>query len=224
MAELAIVDLSVAFFEGMPKFPAAWFPAFSVSEVRSPRGQRSRRLTTLQVCSHNGTHVESANHVMSEGATIDAIPLQSFAGFPLIVDLRDVEEGTEVPLEAVRDRLPPEEAEPSSVVLLMTGYNDRRWGETDFWARSPWLSVAAAEYIASLSPALVGLDFQTEKPFEGEFPVHQVLLANDTVLCEYLVNLDQIDPNTLFLAFPVKVFGVEAVAVRAVGIAGVTRR
>ena len=41
------------------------------------------------------------------------------------------------------------------------------------------------------------------------------------MLCEYLFNLERIDARTLFLALPIKVAGVEAAAVRAVGINGV---
>ena len=125
MTRPEITDLSVTFREGMPKFPAAWFPEFSSKEVDPPAGHLSRRMTTLELCAHNGTHVESADHVLINGATIDTIPLHLFAGFPTIVDLRDVEDGTEVPLETVRDRLRPSDVEPGGILLLMTGYNDR---------------------------------------------------------------------------------------------------
>jgi hypothetical protein len=53
----------------------------------------------------------------------------------------------------------------------MTGYDDRNWGQADFWERSPWLSVEAAEYIASMQPALIGLDFQTEEPGSRAKPI-----------------------------------------------------
>jgi arylformamidase len=216
VAGLEIVDLSVALSEAMPKFPAEWFPEFAVEEVHPAAGGRSRRFTSLQLCAHNATHVESSDHVLLDGGTIDALPLQSFAGFPVIVDLRDVPEATEVPFDLVRDRLPP--SEPSGVILLMTTYDDRRWGQADFWERSPWLSVEAAEYIASTEPALIGLDFQTEKPLSTDFLVHRALMARGAVLCEYLFNLERMDANTLFLALPIKIAGVEAAPVRAVGV------
>jgi arylformamidase len=219
MAALEIVDLSVALSEGMPKFPAEWFPKFAVEEVDSPGGQ-SRRFTKLQLFAHNGTHVESTDHVMPDGDTIDALSLDGFAGFPEIVDLRDVPEGTEVPPDLVRDRLPSRD--PGGVILLMTAYDDRKWGEADFWDRSPWLSLEAAEYIASTRPALIGLDFQTEKPRSTDFLVHRALMVHGAVLCEYLFNLERMDGDTLFLALPVKIAGVEAAPVRAVGVKNVS--
>jgi kynurenine formamidase len=216
VAGLEIVDLSVALSEAMPKFPADWFPEFAVEEVHPPSTGQSRRFTSLHLFAHGGTHVESSDHVMPQGATIDTVPLRCFAGYPAIVDLRDVPEATEVPLDLVRDRLLPSES--GGVILLMTSYDDRKWGQEDFWDRSPWLSVEAAEYIASTKPAVIGLDFQTERPHSTDFLVHRALMAQGAVLCEYLFNLERMDAETLFLALPIKIAGVEAAPVRAVGI------
>jgi kynurenine formamidase len=220
--ELGIVDLSVAFSEGMPRFPAEWFPDVSVRDAGPPADRQSRRFTTLRLSAHNGTHVESSDHVVTGGVTLDDVPLRSFAGFPVIVDLRDVAEGTEVAVHTLEQRLPSSHVAPGQVVLLMTGYDDRNWGRADFWERSPWLSAEAAEYIASTRPALVGLDFQTEMPSASDFAVHRILLERGIVLCEYLFNLERINEQTLFLAFPIKVAGVEAAPTRAVGINGLT--
>jgi kynurenine formamidase len=217
---MEIVDLSVALSEGMPKFPASWFPEFAVREVHPEASRWPRRFTAVQLFGHHGTHVESSDHVMRDDATVDSVPLGRFAGFPVIVDLRDIPERTEVPLDVVRDQLNPTDVPPGKVVLLMTNYNDRRWGEADFWEGSPWLSIEAAEYVASVQPALVGLDFQTERPRDGDCAVHRALVARGAVLCEYLFNLEGIDRETLFLALPVKFAGVEAAPVRAVGIKG----
>jgi arylformamidase len=180
VAALEIVDLSVSLSAAMPKFPAAWFPEFAVEEVHPPTADRSRRFTRLRLFAHNATHVESSDHVMPNGAAIDTVPLHCFVGFPVIVDLRDVPERTEVPLTVVRDRL--RLSGPGRIVLLMTSYDDREWGQADFWERSPWLSVEAAEYIASTKPALVGLDFQTEKPGSTDFLVHRALMAHGAAL------------------------------------------
>jgi arylformamidase len=220
VASMEIVDLSVAFAQGMPKFPAAWFPEFEIGEIQPTASRWPRRFTTLRLFAHNGTHIESSNHVMRDEATIDTVPLGKFVGFPVIVDLREMPEGAELRADLIRDRLPADVG-PGRVVLLMTGYNDRRWGEGDFWERSPWLSVEAAEHIASLEPGLVGLDFQTERPRDGDCAVHRALVAGGAVLCEYLFNLERIDAATLFVAVPIKIDGVEASPVRAVGIRGV---
>jgi kynurenine formamidase len=215
---MEIVDLSVAFAEGMPKFPASWFPEFAVAELDPAAGRPGRRFTAVNLFAHNGTHVESSDHVLRDDATIDTVPLDCFAGYPIVVDLRDVPDGAEVPVELVRERLDPERARPGGIVLLMTGYNDRRWGEDEFWQRSPWLSTEAAEHIAATEPALIGLDFQTERPTDHDFSVHRALVGGGAVLCEYLFNLDRVDRRTLFLALPIKIDGVEAAPVRAVGI------
>jgi kynurenine formamidase len=211
-----IVDLSVAFAEGMPRYPADWFPRFGVREVEAD--DASRRFTALDLFAHNGTHVESPCHVLEGDATIDELPLAHFAGYPVVVDLGDVPDATEISVELLRERLP--EQQPGRAILLVTGYNDRRWGEPDFWFSSPWLAQDAAAYVASLGPALVGFDFQTERPGDSGFPVHRVLARAGVALCEYLFNLGEVDSRTLFLALPIKVEGVEAAPTRAVGVKG----
>lgn len=216
VSDVEIVDLSVAFAEGMPKYPADWFPTFVIEEVRPTGARWTRRFTNLRLFAHNGTHVESSDHVTGDGVTIDTIPLERFVGVPTVVDLRDVEDGVEVSVEQVRARLSDDE--PGRIVLLMTGYDDRRWGTEDFWWRSPWLSQEASEYIASTRPSLIGLDFQTEKPRERDFVNHRALVSTGATLCEYLFNLDRLDESSLFLALPIKIDGVEAAPVRAVGI------
>ena len=221
-SEMEIVDLSVAFSEGMPRFSAPWFPEVSITEVRPDHPDR-RRFTSLQLCAHNGTHVESSNHLSGKGATIDKVELARFGGFPTIVDLRDAPDGTEVSREAIRSRLDPDSPVRGQIVVLMTSYNDRSWAGESYWESSPWLSVGAAEYIASLKPSLVGLDFQTERPRDRDFAVHRALLGREIVLCEYLFNLDRLDGETLFLALPMKIAGTEAAPVRAIGIKGVSR-
>jgi arylformamidase len=219
---MEIVDLSVAFSEGMPRFSAPWFPEFSITEVRPERPDH-RRFTSLQLSAHNGTHVESSNHLTGNDATIDTLELGRFAGLPTIVDLRDVPDGTEISVDTVRSRLDGHGATRGQIVLLMTSYNDRCWAQESYWESSPWLSVRAAEYIASAKPALVGLDFQTERPRDGDFAVHRALLGSEIALCEYLFNLDRLDEETLFLALPMKIVGTEAAPVRAVGIKGLPR-
>jgi kynurenine formamidase len=216
-----LVDLSIAFSVGMPKYPAEWFPAFEVTEVSPPVADFRRRFTTVQLFAHNGTHVESSDHVLRDGVTIDAIPLERLAGYPRIVDFADVPDATEIGEALLRERLAAAgPLAPGAIVLLRNGYDDRRWGAPDFWERSPYLSPQAAAALAAARPALIGLDFQTEKPGERDFVVHRALVAHGAVLCEFLFNLAPINERTLFMALPVKLAGVEASPVRAVGVRG----
>jgi arylformamidase len=217
-----IVDLSVPFHVGMPKYDASWFPAFSVEEVAPesmPEAQWKRRFTTLGLFAHNGTHVETSDHAFRDDKTICKYDLTRFAGVPSVLDFSTLRDGTEIGADDVKRGL--EQAggmHDGGILLIRTGYNDRAWGTADFWNRSPYLSEAAAQAIARAGFGFVGLDFQTEKPGERNFVVHKALLSRDILLCEYLVNLHRLKPGSVFIATPLSIRNVEASPTRAIAL------
>ncbi|MEO8258367.1 MAG: cyclase family protein [Acidobacteriota bacterium] len=219
-----IVDLSIPFHVGMPKYQASWFPAFAVSEVSPesmPEAQWKRRFTTLGLFAHNGTHVETSDHAFRDGRTICRYDLARFAGVPAILDLSTIPEATEITIDLIEDRLPQITGRPDpdgSILLIRTGYNDRAWGSADFWQRSPFLGEAAAQAIADAGFGFVGLDFQTERPGERDFVVHKALLSRGVLLCEYLVNLHRLGPDSIFIATPLSIRDVEASPTRAIAL------
>jgi kynurenine formamidase len=217
--EFEIIDLSTPFYVGMPKYKAPWFPAFGVSEVlpeHMPEANWKRRFTRLDLFAHTGTHVETADHAFRDGTTTASYELSRYCGRPYVVDLSSAADGEAIGADRVARALaelaPPEDA----ILLLRTGYDDRAWGTDALWARSPYLSLEAAEVIAQSKVGFVGLDFQTEKPGEKDFVVHKALLGSDKILGEYLFRLDRVRPNSLFCALPLSIRGVEASPVRAV--------
>jgi kynurenine formamidase len=217
-----IVDLSIPFHVGMPKYNASWFPAFSVSEVgpeAMPEAEWKRRFTTLTLFAHNGTHVETSDHAFRDGKTICQYDLARFAGVPTILDLSAVPDEMEISEDLVTAALAKAGGPQSgSILLVRTGYNDRAWGTSEFWMRSPYLSEAAAHAVAAAGFGFVGLDFQTEKPGERNFVVHRALLSRGILLCEYMVNLHRVSSNALFIATPVSIRGVEASPARAIAL------
>jgi kynurenine formamidase len=219
-----IVDLSIPFHVGMPKYDASWFPPFSVSEVSPaamPEAQWKRRFTTLDLFAHNGTHVETSDHAFRDGKTICQYDLARFAGVPAILDLSMVPDATEIGVDLVKERLPQAsdfQRNAGRILLIRTGYNDRAWGTDDFWNRSPYLSEQAAQAIADAGFGFVGLDFQTEKPAERNFVVHKALLSRGVLLCEYLVKLDRLGPESIFIAAPLSIRDVEASPTRAIAL------
>ena len=218
-AEFIAIDLSVPFSMDMPKYDAPWFPNFECKEIRPEQMSEAnwhRRFTVLNLFAHNGTHVESSDHAFRDGRTIDKIHLRNFIGYPIIVDLMGIPERTEITVDMVEPFLQDRDIQSDSIILIRTGYDDKRWGTPEFWNDSPWLSAEAAKRLADTGAGFFGLDFQTEKPKEKEFIVHKTLLSGDAVLCEYLFNLDQATDDTLFMALPISIENTEAAPVRAI--------
>ncbi|SLM62740.1 MULTISPECIES: cyclase family protein [Dickeya] len=218
-----IIDLSIPFSVDMPKYDAPWFPKFSYDEIKPEQMSEAnwhRRFTTLNLFAHNGTHIESGDHAFRNGYTVDKIELKHFVGYPVIIDLSGIANGTEITPQMIEPYVRDVKFTKQSIILIRTGYDDNYWDTDNFWDHSPWLNAAAADLLVSTGAGFFGLDFQTEKPGEKNFVVHKTLLSGHAVLCEYLFNLDKANENTLFMALPISVTNTEACPVRAVLIKG----
>jgi len=132
-----------------------------------------------------------------------------------------VPDAAEIGVDLVKGAMPPvaaPQADGGRILLIRTGRNDRAWGTDDYWNRSPYLSEEAAQTIADAGFGFVGLDFQTEKPGERNFVVHKALLSRGVLLCEYLVNLHRLGPDSIFIATPLSIRDVEASPTRAIAL------
>ena len=220
MMKFEIIDLSVPFSEGMPKYDAPWFPHFEIHEIQPenmPEADWKRRFTNLSIFAHNGTHIEVSDHVFRDGNTVENLPLRQFVGNPIIIDLMHIPDRTEIGAKDISPFLTGLEIHPHTILLLRNGYDDRNWGRPDFWQKSPWLSPEAAQLLSDTGAGFFGLDFQTEKPGEKSFVVHKALLSKKhAVLCEYLFCLEKATPDSLFIALPISIKNVEASPVRAI--------
>lgn len=213
-----IIDLSIAFYKGMPKYHADWYPKYNYEEIKPEylsEDNWKRRFTKVELFAHNGTHVEVSDHVYKDGNTLNNYAIDQFIGYPVIIDLIDVGEREEITYDTLKRKIGERKIEENRIILLKTLYDDKHWGEDDFWDKSPWLSKEAAEYIKSFKPSFVGIDFQTEKPKEKDYIIHKILTTDKTILCEYLFHLDKIDEECLFMALPINLVGLEAAPVRA---------
>lgn len=225
--EYEIVDLSVAFQMGMPKYNAKWFPEFNYKEIAPAdlvNNDWKRKFTVVSMFAHNGTHVETSEHVFRDGNTLGKFGLESYIGYPVIINLDTISDGVGITGEDILSRIQNRKIEENSIIILRTGYDDREWGKEGFWDRSPWLEQQAAEIIANLKPKMVGLDFQTERPNEKNFIIHKTLASQKCIICEYLFNLNKIDENCLFMAIPIHMPEMEAAPVRAVAIKNKEKR
>lgn len=213
-----IIDLSLPFYKDMPKYDAKWFPPYRYEEI-SPENLNEdnwkRRFTRIDLFAHNGTHVEVSDHVYKDGNILKNYGIDQFIGYPIIIDLTDAPLKKEITKEQIAEKMKNKEIEENSILLLKTLYDDKHWGEADFWCNSPWLSQEAALFIKSFKPSFVGIDFQTEKPKEKDYIVHKILTKDRTILCEYLFHLDKITEDCLFMALPINFVDLEASPIRA---------
>jgi arylformamidase len=100
-------------------------------------------------------------------------------------------------------------------ILIATGW-DAHAGQPDYLAGSPYLTRAAAEWLMSFRPSILGGDLTTnDNPREPQ-GVNQVIFGHGALLLAPLINLRQLHgPWVSLFALPLKVAGVCGAPCRA---------
>jgi kynurenine formamidase len=136
------------------------------------------RLEELAMCTHTGTHIDAPSHVFETGASVDEYPPEQLHGWAITADLRHLEPGARIDvaaLEPLNDGL-----ERASIVLLLTGWGEKR-AHTDLYVnRSPWLDKAGAQWLVDRGVSGVAIDHFSiagRGPAEQVMPAHKALLG-----------------------------------------------
>jgi arylformamidase len=165
---------------------------------------------------HAGTHADAPIHIDPAGASIDALPLDAFAGSAVLVDVA----GGEGPVSraeieaalAAHGEGRESASGPIERLLLCTGCD---WS-AGFPARFRCLDAGAAAWCVERGLALVGTDAPSVDPLASEaLDAHRVLIGAGVAIVEGLA-LAGIDPGRYALvAFPLRWVGADASPVRA---------
>lgn len=145
---------------------------------------------------HLGTHVDAPAHVVPNGAAVGDLPLATFVGPALVVDLPG--RG-----EIGPDALPPESLGQPRVLFRSGG--------------RAFLSPLAAVRLAENRTILVGTDAASIDPNDAEdLPAHRALLSRGIAVLESL-DLAAVAPgNYRLVAVPLRFEELDASPVRAI--------
>lgn len=168
---------------------------------------------------HTGTHVDAPRHFLADGATIDDLPLDRFAGSGVVLEVERDDPG---PIDA--DALADADGtvETGDIVLVRTGWGDR-YGTPEY-ARYPWLTAEAADWLVERAVKLLGVDTRSPdrpramRPDDWDaYPVHQTLLPAGTLIAENLCLPETLAGERVeIVGFPVNVRGGDGAPVRLV--------
>ncbi len=194
---MRLIDLSQPVFDNCPNCPV--HPPVRV-EHGATHPRDGWQLEVLTLASHTGSHVVAPLHKLSGGASLDDIPLDRFVGDAVVLDLRD--SAPSRPITAAL--LKPAFSRPLSdvIVLLATGWGDRRSRSDEWFYRSPFLSADGAEWLTSQKIRGVGIDHYSisgaAEPNNAR--VHEILLGAGVWIVEDL----HFPPQVFSLPQPVK--------------------
>lgn len=169
----------------------------------------------IEMVANTGTYLDSPFHRYADGADLAGLDLYSIANLDGMVVRK---------LNAAERAIKVEDIEKLKVegraVLFHTSW-DRRWRTEQYSdGTHPFLTAAAAEYLAANGVALVGIDsYNIDDTNDSTRPAHSILLGRGIPIVEHLCGLGELpDENFRFFAVPVKVKNFGTFPVRAFGI------
>lgn len=156
-------------------------------------------LSTLQMCAHNGTHVDAPYHFINEGRAIDEIELERFAGMAYVADHEGVVSAQDAAEMLKKAKATDIEAAKR---ILIKGKSE--------------MSQEAAEVFAEAGILLVGNESQTVGPEDAPMAVHKILLGANVVLLEGIRLAEVPEGVYLLSAAPLNFSGSDGAPCRAI--------
>lgn len=178
---MKIIDLSQPLFDAAPNCHA--HPPVSIrTEEHSDGGPDSWQMEFFDFASHTGSHVDAPLHKMAGGAGIESYPLEHWCGPAVVFDLR----GSEADRAIGPADLSGQDVN-GKIVLLATGWGERR-AKTDQWLHhSPYVSPEGAQFLVDNGAKAVGIDhYSVGGGGEANARTHTILLGNGLWIVEEL--------------------------------------
>lgn len=213
---MRFIDLSQPLYAGCPNCPVHPAVAVELMDTHATSGWHTERIT---LASHTGSHLDAPLHKLPGGKAISDFPLEAFAGPCVIVDLRDSQPNRRIDAATLAARLPARL--DGVIVLLATGWGDRRRADDAWHHQSPFLAPDGATLLVERGIKGVGIDHYSiggsRDPDNSQ--THINLLSHDVWIVEELkFNADAFSaaPTATFMCLPLNTPGFSGIFCRPV--------
>jgi kynurenine formamidase len=215
----AIVDLSHVIEHGMVTYKG--LPAPHICDFWSREASAANyddgstfQIGRIDMVANTGTYLDAPFHRYADGKDLAQLQLEGLADLPAVVVRRPWREALATDagdLDGLEVR--------GRAVLIHTGW-DEHWRTDAYFADHPYLTEAAAHWLAQAGAALVGIDsYNIDDTSRRTRPVHSRLLGADIPICEHMTALAELpDTGFSFSAVPPKIAGIGTFPVRAFAI------
>jgi len=171
---MKLLDLSQPIEDAGPNCPV--HPPISSRRI-ADHPQDGWRMELLTLASHTGSHIDAPLHKLAGGATINDFPISAFVGPAIAVDLRHL--GPDAPITAAELAKRISINLHDCIVLLATGWGDRRAKSEEWHSHSPFLAADGAQWLVDRKIRAVGIDHYSiggsREPENSK--THEVLLG-----------------------------------------------
>jgi len=216
-----LIDLSHEISDSLVTYPG--LPAPQIDEYLTREASRSRyapgtefSIGRITMIANTGTYLDTPFHRFGDGFDLTGLKLEQ------LVDLDGVLVRVVGAAERAigADRFSGLDVHGKSV-LVHTGW-DRHWATPEYGVGHPFLTGAAANWLAENGATLVGIDsLNIDDGADGERPAHTTLLRAGIPIVEHLTGLDQLPTDGFrFTAVPARVRGMGTWPVRAFATVG----
>ena len=209
-----VVDLSVPLNERTHTYPTdphykrSWHMEFAAA---------GNNLSKLEMGAHAGSHVDAPLHYLDGGMDIVSMPLRSFMGEAIAV---------EIPKGPGEDVTPADLAgadiRAGDIVLVRTGWEERACTPRFFEGEWPGFAPETVDRLIDQGVKAIGGDIASAdgpRAIREGALAHKKAMAAGLPIFEALVNLNQVvGRRFLFVGLPLKLEGCEASPIRAVAI------
>lgn len=217
---MKIIDLSADVSDHMLRYPSQYLPEVQLVPAATHQ-EHGRSAHVLTMGTHISTHVDAPFHAISNGITIDKIPLSVLLGPAHVIRLGERDKSrpiSRIDLEECGDLNKYER------LILDTCWAKRKWGTLKYFTEGPFLDPDAALFLATLPRLqLLGMDFPNidstcDTKMGKPAPNHQTLLGRGIILIENLLRLSEVEDDFLLSANPIRLVGADGCPTRAVAI------
>lgn len=182
-----IYDVTVPITNAMPVWPGDPPVRLSAKSHLSEDKTHSVRLTSIEMGSHTGTHIDAPFHMIEGGKRLEEFPLETLTGPARVFDVTGVRSLGHASLE----RLDWNGVERA----LFKTENSKHWQDGRFYEDFVYLDPDGAEFLVEQGIRLVGIDYLSIDKFgSGSHPSHFVLLKRNIPILEGL-NLSAVLPG-----------------------------
>ena len=207
---MKIFDISRPLFNGLAPWPGDTAFHFDLNWKMAEGATVNVGAVTMGV--HNGSHADAPFH-FEEGATpIDRMPLETYFGEAVVVDLTSRFAAGETPEITITDIGAAAESAPR--ILLKTGV----WKDPKiFPERIPAIARGVPKWLQDRKVKLLGLGLPSVDPIDAKVLVnHHALAAANIAIVESL-DLNEVEAGLYhFSALPLRITGGDAAPVRAI--------
>ena len=213
---MPFIDISHTVESGLISYPG--LPAPHICDFLSREESRGHyeegtefSIQKIEMVGNTGTYIDCPFHRYTDGKDFTEIKVEKLANLPGIVVRAPYSEGKEIDKKAFENL-----ELKGKAVLIHTSW-DIFWGKETYYTAHPFVTEAAAKYLADQEVALVGIDaLNIDDTNQRVRPVHTILLGKEIPIIEHLTNLKEVPDSEFYVnAVPPKIAGVGSFPVRA---------